>query len=539
MYIFVKSFKGETPKLDVRHLSNESAQEAFNCHFYHGNLEGIKGIFAVSDMSSAVKSIYKYLGEHWFTWDTNVDAVGSPVANDPWQRVYYTGDGYPKVTNNMIFIGSNMPAVAYKLGIQAPETTIGAVVTEDAAGEADPNDFETRYYTHTFVSEQGEEGAPGEASDPVTIQYPFEGGTLVTLSLSPPNTNQSNITHRRIYRSATGGGVADYLFVAEVPISAHEFIDNVEGEHLGSSLESYDYEPPEEGLIGLTTMANGILVGFIGNTLCFSEAYLPYAWPKAYQQVTDASVVALIPTGNTLTVLTEAGPWLFSGVTPDAMSGRNLELNQACVSKRSAVLVNGWVMYASPDGLVALNGSGAKVTTSQMITREQWRSFKPETIIAFAQEGRYLAFYGDRHDKSFIFDPLTGDLRRFDIAASCGFNDLLNDTLYLVSGNELVQWESSETIKQYLWRSKEFTTPDSGFSSVKIMCDDISKIGFKLFGDNKIIADHDIGSLSNATFRLPSCRAYSWYFELQGTSAVKAVMITNTMHEMRSLLNEV
>ena len=153
---------------------------------------------------SDTETIFRYLNQHWFSWSVDVDAVNSPVANDPWQRVYFTGDGYPKVTNNAVFSGVNMPAVSYRLGVQAPEVTIVAVVSESATEDVDPNDDETRYYTHTFVSEQGEEGPPGEASQQVEIKYPEEEETFVTLSMQPPNVNVSNITRRRIYRSATG-----------------------------------------------------------------------------------------------------------------------------------------------------------------------------------------------------------------------------------------------------------------------------------------------------------------------------------------------
>lgn len=102
--ISVKTFAGERPKVDPRLLPNESAAKAYGCHFDNGNLSPLKSpvLTGISVISNA-KTIYKHLNEYWFSWDKAVNAVASPVANDPWQRVYFTGDGYPKVTNPQRF----------------------------------------------------------------------------------------------------------------------------------------------------------------------------------------------------------------------------------------------------------------------------------------------------------------------------------------------------------------------------------------------------------------------------------------------------
>jgi len=536
--IFLKSFSGERPKLDPRHLPNEFAQVAKGCHFYHGNLSPLrKPLLNGETVQVDAKTIFKYLNQHWFAWNVDVDAVNSPVANDPWQRVYFTGDGYPKVTNNAVFSGANMPSVAYRLGVQAPEIAIIGVVTESPTGEVDPNDDETRYYTHTFVTGQGEEGAPGEASLKIEILYPEEAGTFVTLALSPPNVNASNITHRRIYRTATGGGIADYLLVAEVPIAQAAFVDNVAGDALGAALETYDYEMPPIDMVGLVSMANGIMAGFTGNTVCFSMAYLGYAWPTEYQMTTEHNIVAMVAMGNSLAVLTEGYPWIFSGNTPSSMSGQKLESNQACVSKRSAVIVNGALIYASPDGLVALTGNGAIPLTDKIITREQWQAFSPSTIEAYFQEGRYLAFYGVGLNKCFIFDPVTGDFRHFDATAYCGFNSLLNDALYTSEGGNISQWEASSSVMSYVWRSKKYQFSDISMGCALVKGRNLDLTGLKVFINDVEILDKTPGTLSEHAFRLPNDRGDNWEFELYGSGDVESVVIASSMGEIKRILD--
>ncbi len=536
--ITVKTFAGERPKLDPRLLPNESASKAFGCHFDNGNLSPLKrpALTGIAVINTA-KTIYQHLNQYWFAWDKEVHAVPSPITDDPWQRVYFTGDGYPKVTTNEIFEGANMPASAYRLGVQAPEVVIIASVTEgidenEDGSTIDPNDDETRYYTHTYVTAAGEEGPPGEASQRIEIKYPDEEGTYVSLVFSPPNVNVSNITHRRIYRTATGGGSADYLFVAEIPISQNVFTDDIQGDQLGASLDTYDFEMPNEDMIGLTSMANGILAGFFDSTVCFSEAYLPYAWPSDYQQTTEHEIVTVAALGNTLAVLTKGYPYLFSGITPSAMAGQKLEFNQACVSGRSAVIVNGSLIYASPDGLISLSTSGLNILTNQVITREQWQEYDPQTIEAYQQEGRYLAFYGEDLDKGFIFDPNTGDFRHFTATADCGFNSLIDDALYTCQGGNLSKWGSSPAVMNYQWRSKDFEAQDISFACGMVKGVDLIQSGLRVFADETEVLHLEPGQIPNTAFRLPPTRGDSWAFEVYGSGTIHSVSIATTMREV-------
>lgn len=537
--IYINTFQGERPKVDPRLLPNESAQEAKGCHFYSGNLSALNQPLSTDEtVLSNAKTIFLYDDTHWFSWDKRVNAVNSPVANDPWNRVYFTGDGYPKVTTNAIFSGASMPAAAYKLGVQAPEQVITATVTEGAnSNDFDINELEDRYYTHTFVTGAGEEGAPGEPSEKIVINSPFDENTSVTLALSAPNVNISDITHRRIYRSVTGGGISDYLLVAEVEISATEYIDSYQGEELGVSLDTYDYETPPEGLSGLVSMANGILAGFFDNTLCFSEPYLPYAWPTKYQLTTQDNIVVAIAIGNSLAVLTEGNPYIFSGVLSANMTGRKVEASQACVSERSAIIIDGTVIYASPDGLVALASDGARVITDSILTRKQWASYNPSTIEAYVQEGRYLGFYGTGLDKAFIFDVKTGDLRHFDATAYCGFNSLINDALYIAEGGSLSKWESSSDKYTYTWRSKRYETVNGSISCGLVKCDDITKVGLTIFADGVAVLEFDIGDVPSTAFRLPDIRANNWEVELTGTADVYSIVLAESMTQIRQVLN--
>ena len=48
---------------------------------------------------------------------------------------------------------------------------------------------------------------------------------------------------------------------------------------------------------GLTAIGNGIFAGFSGKRLCFSEPFLPHAWPVAYRITLEDEIVGICMAG--------------------------------------------------------------------------------------------------------------------------------------------------------------------------------------------------------------------------------------------------
>lgn len=529
-FINIPTFRGERPRVTPRLLPNEQATVSKNTEFERGTLKAYKGPLDTGDtVNSAAKTIFRYLNRHWFQWDKVVDAIYSPVANDEYQRVYYTGDGYPKVTNNAIFGGSTMPSAFFRLGVPAGKQGIqGAVVLPSPLPDKDdPEDDETRFYTYTYVTKSGEEGAPGPVSNQIDVTYP---GSAVDLTLPGMPTNNSDVDKIRIYRSATGGGAADFYFLTELNAANTSYRDSMAEYQLGAVLVTDEYEMPNEKMKHLTLMANGIVAGAWDNTVAFCEPYLPYAWPTGYQLTTEHNVVAMKAVGNNLLVATEGYPWIFYGVTSDSMAARKVESLQACISKRSMVNVDGLIMYASPDGLVGFNGESVQLITGQVFTRKQWAALNPETIEAYYYEGMYLAFYGGNLDKAFMYSPGGGDVIFFDITAKCADSDLLTDTLYLANNGTISKWNEGSPL-EYTWRSKEYHELDASFTSAYLR-GDVSDVGLKIIIDGNVAHEFAKGTIPAVAFRLPTLKGRVWQFELFGTSEVLSICIATSMAEI-------
>ncbi len=120
---------------------------------------------------------------------------------------------------------------------------------------------ESRVYTWTWVSKIDnltmESGAapPSKIVDlPPLTSY----ATLTGLPVSINSAQNLRVTHKRIYRSAG----SSYLFVAEIDGQATTFTDVLLAEDLGEVLpEAASAAMPPDGLLGLTSLPNGLLAG--------------------------------------------------------------------------------------------------------------------------------------------------------------------------------------------------------------------------------------------------------------------------------------
>ena len=136
--------------------------------------------------------------------------------------------------------------------------------------------------------------------------------------------------------------------------------------------------------------------------VCFSVPYLPHAWPVSYQLATEAEIVGIKPTPGGLVVGTKGKPYIAQGSDPAAISLIQLESDQACVSKMSMVDMGGYVIYASPDGLVTVQGQQIQLVTEALLRRSQWQAYNPTTLKAMNYEGTYIA---SNATESIVFDP--------------------------------------------------------------------------------------------------------------------------------------
>ena len=537
MKLVIGAFKGELPILDPSLLPEQNAQTARNLYLRRGTLKAEKGTDprAITTVINP-RTLWRYPNGnngagYWLTWQDVVHAVKSPLAADDWDRVYWTGEGRPRVAGiDKLTSGTPpYPGGSWNLGVPAPTArpTVsnqpGRVSIANYPDEA----IETSYVV-TFITTYGEEGPPSLASSIITrwdqvSGAPAGGGVVVGLP-GIPSGNYS-FAGKRIYRVESG---SVYQFVAEVGVATSTYTDTTLSEDLGIGLASETWDPPNVNMQGLTMMPGGIGVGFFDNTLCFSEPYRLHAWPVGYQLAFQDDIVGVVSTGSGLIVVTEGQPVLVTGSSPAAMSPLELDARQPCLSERSLVDMGDFALYASPDGLIAAGGTSTEVVTRNVMSRDQWQALNPETIHAYRHDGRYVAFYDGG---CFAFTPAEG-LEFYDLTADAGYYDIKDDTLYLIQGNDIVAWGEGAPMT-YVWRSKIFEVIPGGEG---LSCGRVVARGYpvtvRIYADGTLFHEQTVTSIE--VFRLPpgTSLVRDWEIEVESTNEVVSVQLASSPMEI-------
>ena len=145
MKISIQSFKGVSPKTNPRYLDNGGAQIALNVEAFGQSVKPMNGLSAsllTLAKSGVLQTLYRfgqdYAGEdkYWFHWPAVVDVCRSQIAGDVSEWTFYTGDGYPKATYNVLALSGTStayPVISRRLGLPAPTTALTATVTNPVA----------------------------------------------------------------------------------------------------------------------------------------------------------------------------------------------------------------------------------------------------------------------------------------------------------------------------------------------------------------------------------------------------------------------
>ena len=285
--------------------------------------------------------------------------------------------------------------------------TVNATVGADVAGEAnfpalkgsffyevvrdasDSDILEDRTYIYTFVSNLGEEGPPSPASGVVKA---LDGDAIEITGFEAPPLENFEIATIRLYRTSSTIAGTEFQFVKEFDVAAST-TENVKQADLGEIIETTTWEPPPIGLSGITAMPNGMLVGFDGKNVHFSEPFFPHAWPPEYDQAVDYEIIGLAAFGNNVVVLTEGTPYVLAGAHPRNVNIRPYKINQACVSAESIASNVDKVIYASPDGLVEIGINGARLVTEPYVLKDEWAAFVPTSMVGEFHDGKYFGFF--------------------------------------------------------------------------------------------------------------------------------------------------
>ena len=676
MYFKLITFNGIAPILEPRLLKDEVGVTAQNVNLERGNLNALytNGNHATLNASSITSHYqYKFGGTTYnLEFDDDVDVVPGPIADDAFDRLYWTGQTFPRMASStQITSGGSgaYPRSSFRLGIEAPPNL--GVATPTGPDDGTQIKYSTSY-VYTFVSAFGEEGPPSAASTVLTkvdgqsialsnlsfantksdVNY---GGTKVTgvtvttasgsndITVTTPSAHgfstsdrigldgfsdtggftADRINHaysivstpssttftvnvsgaaatstatssaaslfhtfvgtKRIYRSNTGSNTTDFQFVAEVAMDVTTYTDSTNNDALGEIIPStFWIAPPDDDsstypngqMKGLTAIGNGIFAGFSGKRLCFSEPFLPHAWPVAYRITLEDEIVGISMAGSVLFIGTKGTNYIAAGTDPQAMAIQKLEAAEPLLYKRSLVDMGGYCIYSGPDGLIGVENGQVTNLTQALISPDQW---KGTYVVQSAgmHEGKYVGQYSAPYQtpQAIIFD-ISGDvnaLTTVDTLLNTGsstnrgfYTDPETNELYLInkpsSGNCTVESfddSATDTKRTFVFKSKEFVLPKAtSMNFVKVEADSYAGAGVtvKVFGDGTEIFDATItasGSVFSATgsaptsfsatqiqepiLRLPTGVHKVYQVEVTSANPVHEICIGESIDELRAV----
>ena len=676
MYFKLITFNGIAPILEPRLLKDEVGVTAQNVNLERGNLNALytNGNHATLNASSITSHYqYKFGGTTYnLEFDDDVDVVPGPIADDAFDRLYWTGQTFPRMASStQITSGGSgaYPRSSFRLGIEAPPNL--GVATPTGPDDGTQIKYSTSY-VYTFVSAFGEEGPPSAASTILTkvdgqsialsnlsfantksdVNY---GGTKVTgvtvttasgsndITVTTPSAHgfstsdrigldgfsdtggftADRINHaysivstpssttftvnvsgaaatstatssaaslfhtfvgtKRIYRSNTGSNTTDFQFVAEVAMDVTTYTDSTNNDALGEIIPStFWIAPPDDDsstypngqMKGLTAIGNGIFAGFSGKRLCFSEPFLPHAWPVAYRVTLEDEIVGISMAGSVLFIGTKGTNYIAAGTDPQAMAIQKLEAAEPLLYKRSLVDMGGYCIYSGPDGLIGVENGQVTNLTQALISPDQW---KGTYVVQSAgmHEGKYVGQYSSaaQTPQAIIFD-ISGDvnaLTTVDTLLNTGsstnrgfYTDPETNELYLInkpsSGNCTVESfddSATDTKRTFVFKSKEFVLPKAtSMNFVKVEADSYAGSGVtvKVFGDGTEIFDATItasGSVFSATgsaptsfsatqiqepiLRLPTGVHKVYQVEVTSANPVHEICIGESIDELRAV----
>jgi len=409
--------------------------------------------------------------------------------------------------------------------------------------EYSTSDLEDRIYVYTYVTDQGEEGPPSSPSEMVTVGP----GQAVTLTMPTAlEVDGVLVAFKRIYRTLpTSRGAADYYFVDEIAASLGTYVDDKAEIELGERLPSLEWIGPPEGLVGFTSMPNGVIAGFLGNALYLSEPYQPHAWPESYIKRMEHPIIGLAAFGTSLVVATDENPYIGTATDPLSMTFSKLQTIEPCLWKRACQSLGYGVMYPSPNGLILVTPGNVRNVLKGIWREEDWRAMIIGATDVFASvhdENYYLTVLTGSTSTTYIFDPSETPLQ---IVSLSSFNytgsavDRDQDQLFFLgqsSGPRVYEFDpDTGSAQNAVWKSRTYVMPmpiNMGAAQVFFEPTDPGSTVIKFYADGNLKLTKTV--TDQEPFRLPAgFIAREWMLEVTTSRQVQEIYVTETIAELR------
>ncbi len=499
------------------------------------------------------------------TWYTvRVDVVANATGSLTVTAAIYQGSALlaSTTTTNVFTTGDYCGFVGLTTAIGVPDdyATYYNNILVQANGLSTTVSTTATSYVYTFVNDLDQESAPSPVSG--TILRPDGVTVTVTTPVAVPSGVSSDygITLKRIYRAATGNLGTEFRFVAEIALATADYDDVLTDAELGEVLPSSLWDLPPTDLEGILALPNGVMAGFSKNQLCLSAQNFPHAWPVSYRLNTDTDIVGIGNIDTTVVIGTESFVYVASGNDPANYSMAKSEVPYACSSKNSfAYLTNIGVVFAGPDGLMAVAGIGQiRNLTEVVFTRDQWQALNPSSMVGVAHNDIYWLFWesGSVRGCYAIDMKATGfGVVRMAFHCTAAYVDPIHDKLYLVldyddepddellpvraepphylDGRTIYEFEGNPSVlMNYRYRGKLWLLEHPAwFSIFQVRAEDYDNLLLRIYGDGAQV--EELVVTEDTEFTVTCVDEYKTLeYEVMGSSTVRVIQGAEDVSEI-------
>jgi hypothetical protein len=214
----IRGFRGMRPILDPKLLEANEAQLATDVRLHSGDIEPVRDNETAVALKSAtpanINTIFRARNNanetlNWFEFDEEVDIALSPITQDSYGRVYWTGQDVPRYsTETLAFAAGSTPYPrnSLQLGIPKPVNAPNAIGTS-----VQEPDTQEREYVLTFVdSNGGNESGPSQSNKVKALEFITDQGAIVGATFVINSSTATTVTTTQPHGLAEG----DYIGIS-------------------------------------------------------------------------------------------------------------------------------------------------------------------------------------------------------------------------------------------------------------------------------------------------------------------------------------
>jgi hypothetical protein len=323
-----------------------------------------------------------------------------------------------------------------------------------------------------------------------------------------------------------------------------DILPSVETDSGGRLVTDSEWDGPIEGWRMPVALPNGVIACFHQKTVYFSEPYQPHAFPRRYGVTVEYDIMGLGVNSSGLVVLTKGYPYLIMGSHPSDVILERLDTPQACASTESISVIGdattAAVIYASPDGLVMIDGAVVRLFTTPFYDRANWQALTPSEMIGSVYNGRYHGFTSQGNIVFDLSDPqptiVTRSYYLNGLYTSLEDGILYGVAYYASYGWCIVSLETAAGHKTVTWKSKRFVFSRRGsFSCYRVRAAAYhagdNTLQLKLYAAGALVST--INVTSGTAGRIPTLRDETdWEIEVVANNEVYEVLVSTSMADL-------